>query len=224
MDALFDKFSADYDDWYNTPVGKFIDTLETESLYSLLNLRDRQKVLDVCCGTGNFSVKLAKIGCEVTGLDISEKMIEIAESKNKKGNFNITLLRGDCSTISLRNNYYDAVISMAGFEFVENPGAAYKNLMKYLKPGGQFIIGAIQKGSEWQKLYSSSQGTVYEYAKFLSFEDIKNIDAAAFSDKRECLFIPPLLAETEYNKENELKFKEKNAIGGFICVEFKKPE
>jgi ubiquinone/menaquinone biosynthesis C-methylase UbiE len=222
MAALFDNFSTDYDDWYNTPAGKFIDAVETESLYSLLKPQGNQKILDVCCGTGNFSVKLARMGCKVTGIDVSEEMLRRAESKIEKENLNIELLKGDCSIISLHNNYYDSIISMAGFEFINDSNTAHKNLTKYLKIGGQFIIGTIQKNSEWQKLYSSLKGTVYEHARFLSFDEIKNMDLYSFSDKKECLFIPPGLNEAEYNKENEIKFKMKNTIGGFICVKFKK--
>ncbi|WP_132029753.1 class I SAM-dependent methyltransferase, partial [Keratinibaculum paraultunense] len=41
------------------------------------------KVLDVGCGTGNFSIKLAKMGCEVVGIDVSKEMLKVAEEKAK---------------------------------------------------------------------------------------------------------------------------------------------
>jgi ubiquinone/menaquinone biosynthesis C-methylase UbiE len=222
MAELFDNFYNGYDAWYDTPMGKFVDEVETDCLYSLFKPQGGQKILDVCCGTANFSVKFAKAGCNVTGIDISEKMLEIANEKIKREKLNVELIKEDCSTVSLRENYYDAIISMAGFEFIPTPISAYKNLLRFLKPNGYFIIGTIQKGSEWQKLYSSLKGTVYEYANFLTSDDLKNMDMTSFCDQQECLFIPPALNETEYNKTNEIKFKTQNVTGGFICVKFKK--
>lgn len=222
MAELFDDFCNEYDAWYNTPTGKFVDEVETDCLYSLLKPQSGQKILDVCCGTANYSVKLAKTGCNVTGIDISEKMLEVANEKIKKENLNIELIKGDCSTISLRENYYDSIISMAGFEFIRNQTTAYKNLVQFLKPDGYFIIGTIQKGGEWQKLYSSLKGTVYEHANFLTSDDLKNFDMVSFCDQQECLFIPPNLDEAEYNRENEIKYKTQNITGGFICARFRK--
>jgi ubiquinone/menaquinone biosynthesis C-methylase UbiE len=222
MEIIFDKFCDSYDSWYFTPMGKFIDALETDCLFSLFKPEKNQKVLDVCCGTANFSIKLAKAGSQVTGIDISGKMLEIAKEEIDEEKLDIKLIEGDCSTISLEADYYDVIISMAGFEFIKNPISAYKNIMKYLKPGGFLFIGTIQKGSEWQKLYSSLKGTVYEYANFLSSDDLKNMDTVSFCDKQECLFIPPGLEEIEYNEKNEAKYKTQNTTGGFVCVKFKK--
>ncbi|TCS85230.1 methyltransferase family protein, partial [Keratinibaculum paraultunense] len=39
--------------------------------------------MDVGCGTGNFSIKLAKMGCEVVGIDVSKEMLKVAEEKAK---------------------------------------------------------------------------------------------------------------------------------------------
>ncbi len=222
MEIIFDNFCDNYDSWYLTPMGKFIDEIETDCLFSLFQPKKNQKVLDVCCGTANFSIKLAKAGCQVTGLDISKKMLEIAKEKIDREKLDIKLIEGDCSTISLEENYYDAIISMTGFEFIKNPITAYRNIMKYLKPGGFLFLAAIQKGSEWQKLYSSLKGSVYEYANFLTFDDIKNFDISSYSDKNDCLFVPPGLNENEYNIDNETLFKKQKGIGGFVCVKFKK--
>jgi len=223
MEEIFDKFCDNYDSWYTTPMGNFLDEIETNCLFSLFQPQKDQRILDVCCGTGNFCIKLAKMGCKVTGIDISEKMLKMAKEKIEiEKTLDIKILKGDCTTILLKNNYYDSIISMAGFEFIKSPKNAFSNLMKYLKPYGSLTIGTIQKDSQWQKLYSSLKGSVYEHANFLSIDDIKNFDISSYSDNNECLFIPPGLSENEYNMKNETLYKTQNNIGGFICVKFKK--
>ena len=222
MEEIFDKYSDNYDSWYLTPMGKFIDDIETNCLFSLLQPQKDQKILDVCCGTANFSIKLARMGCKVTGIDISEKMLKFAKEKIEKEKLDINLLKDDCTTVLLEHNCYNSIISMAGFEFIKNPVIAFNNLMKYLKPNGSFIIGTIQSGSNWQKLYSSFKGSVYEYANFLSFDDIKKINISSYSNYSECLFVPPGLGENEYNIDNEALYKMQKNTGGFICVKFQK--
>lgn len=225
MDALFDRFFDGYDEWYGTDTGKFIDDLETNCAFSLLAPQSGQKILDVCCGTGNFSLKLAKMGCSVTGIDISERMLEAARQKALAQNLDITFIQADCLSVELPEAAFDSVLSMAGFEFLADPKAAYLHLMKFLKPGGILVIGTIQKGGDWEKLYTSPdfKGSAYEKARFLSFDDVKAFDPAAFSQKDECLFIPPGAEQENYTAENEALLKERRGSpGGFMCVLFVK--
>jgi ubiquinone/menaquinone biosynthesis C-methylase UbiE len=224
MGVLFDDFYADYDAWYNTAVGKCIDEIETRCAFSLLQPRTGQHILDVCCGTGNFSIKLAKMGCHVTGLDVSNNMLEAAKEKALQQQAAITFINSDCLAAALPEQY-DSILSMAGFEFLEDPQSVYNHLMQFLKPNGVLVIGTIQKGGEWEKLYSSGvfKGSVYEHARFLSLEDVHNLGAADLGASEECLFIPPGLGDEEYNIAHENRLKSQHATpGGFICVQFRK--
>ncbi|HLV09456.1 MAG TPA: hypothetical protein VKY40_04540, partial [Halanaerobiales bacterium] len=61
---IFNQQEAqDYDEWYETRAGALIDQLETELVFRLLKPSRGEKILDAGCGTGNFSIKLAKKGC-----------------------------------------------------------------------------------------------------------------------------------------------------------------
>ncbi|GHT87813.1 ubiquinone biosynthesis protein UbiE [Spirochaetia bacterium] len=223
MNAIFDEYSRGYDSWYNTVLGAFVDTLETECAFSLLQPKRGMRVLDAGCGTGNFTIKLAKMGVSVVGIDISSSMLQLAEEKNVKNNLNSTFMNADCETISFdKNAQFDGIISIAAFEFMENPLNVYTNLKQYLKIGAPFVIGTIQKGSDWHTLYASSpfKDTVYAKANFLSLENIQSFDRECYINSTQCLFIPP--NEKEYNRELETKYKRTIERGGFLCVKFLK--
>jgi ubiquinone/menaquinone biosynthesis C-methylase UbiE len=221
--AIFDEYFTDYDSWYNTASGAFADTLETECMFSLLQPKKGMKILDAGCGTGNFSIKLAKMGVSVVGIDISLSMLKLAHEKNVNNNLDITFMNADCETITFDDKVqFDGIISISAFEFMENPINAYNNLKKYLKIGAPFVIGIIQKGSDWHKLYTSPQfkDAVYAKANFLSLEDVMSFDRNGYVDSKQCLFIPP--DEKEYNMELENNYKEIILKGGFLCVKFLK--
>lgn len=224
MKNVFDKFSDGYDDWYSTKMGAFIDQLESEAALALLKPEKRQRILDVGCGTGNFSIKLAKLGCDVTGIDISEKMLDIARSNAEKTGVSIDFRHMDVSNIQLQSAVFDGVISMAAFEFVENPLDAYSCMLSVLKTNGIMVIGTIQEGSLWQELYCSDvfKDSAYAFARFKSKQDLISLDDGNFDASVECLFIPPGLEESQYTLENETKYKSLTKLGGFLCVSFSK--
>ena len=58
--------ARNYDSWYETKQGRFIDLVETEAAFDWITLSPGAKVLDAGSGTGNFSIKLAEHGYLVT--------------------------------------------------------------------------------------------------------------------------------------------------------------
>jgi 2-polyprenyl-3-methyl-5-hydroxy-6-metoxy-1,4-benzoquinol methylase len=106
--------------------------------------------------------------CQVAGVDISNNVLEVAKEKALKQNIAVKFINSDCLSVELQENYYDSILSMTGFEFLEDIKSVYNHLMKFLKPNGSLVIGTIQKGSDWAKLYTSHifKDTVYDYAKF----------------------------------------------------------
>src|SRR5258707_14236245 len=84
VNQLFTRIAARYD---------LINDLQSFGLHrhwkkrvvSEAGPRNGDKALDVCCGTGDIALGLARKGAEVTGLDFSEKMLEIARERQSKG-------------------------------------------------------------------------------------------------------------------------------------------
>ena len=86
------------------------DELNNPATFKLLgNVRGRL-VLDLACGEGYNTRILAGKGAEVTGVDFSEKMIELAEKEEKKEKLGIRYLPADASDLSqLPSSHFDIV-------------------------------------------------------------------------------------------------------------------
>jgi ubiquinone/menaquinone biosynthesis C-methylase UbiE len=222
---MFDEKAPTYDGWYQTRLGAFVDEVETKLAFDMFSPEPGMNILDVGCGTGNFSIKLAQKGCKVTGIDISEKMLEIAKHKVKEHGFEIDFHKMDIYKLDFPDNHFDAVFSMAAFEFIHDLEAAYSELMRVLKPGGLLLIGTIHKNSGWGKRYLESakrSDSIFRFADFKNLEDLLELDKDNLLKSGECLFIPPDAKEDEISWEEEKRLYSVNR-GGFICALWEKP-
>jgi ubiquinone/menaquinone biosynthesis C-methylase UbiE len=103
---------------------------------------DGERVLDVGCGFGDTTLRLAKrVGRkgEAVGVDCAENFIRLAEAEARKaGVSNARFFVGDVEGEDLRGPY-DHAFGRFGTMFFEMPGAAMRNVRKALKPGGSFM-------------------------------------------------------------------------------------
>ena len=217
---VFDNVSNVYDEWYETKLGKHVDSVESECAFSLFKIKKGMRILDIGCGTGNFSIKLAKKGCRVTGIDLSEKMLDLAREKTARENLLINYYSMSVYNIKFPAGHFDAVFSMATFEFVEDMQKAINEVFRVCKNKGQIMIGTINRDSKWGELYNSEEfqkSTVFKYAQLRTLDELKQLKSDRMVKTAECLYIPPDLKEQEISmaKEEELSKTERP---GYFCI------
>jgi len=101
-----------------------------------------KKVLDLGCGTGIHAVTLTKSGYNVVGLDLSEKMLDIARRKAEREGLTIKFMQGDMREIDFKEEF-DAVISVGTFEGLltdDDVRGTLKGVHRSLVKGGLFIF------------------------------------------------------------------------------------
>jgi len=103
-------FGQDYIDVYTHRSEKeavaFIDTLE-----KILSLKPEHKILDLCCGTGRYSLALAQRGYQVTGIDLSSRLINLAEKRSGELGVKIDFIVKDMRDIPF-SDYFDGILNM----------------------------------------------------------------------------------------------------------------
>ncbi len=99
-------------------------------------IRAGQKVLDVCCGTGVVSVTAARLGAQVTGLDLTPELLQRARENASIGGLEIDWHEGDVEKLPFGDATFDAVLSQFGHIFAPRPEIAIAEMLRVLKPGG----------------------------------------------------------------------------------------
>lgn len=128
---------SDKYDFINNLMSFGMQILVKRNCIKLLNPNSQDKILDLCTGTGDFAriIKSLQPDSAVTGIDFSEKMLEIA--KNKGGEINY--IQHDITNLPFRDNEFDIATIGFGLRNIQNTPQAISEIHRVLKPGGKFL-------------------------------------------------------------------------------------
>lgn len=164
---VFDSMAASYDAWYDTLRGRTYDTLEKKVVDKLLPPVTRgNELLDVGCGTGHWSAFFAGQGFRVTGVDVSEKMINIARSKVIPG---AAFQVADADELPFEDGWFDVVAAITTLEFVSSPEGVVKEMVRCTKhPGGAILAGVLNPDARVNRDRKAKGKEPYASARFFS--------------------------------------------------------
>lgn len=141
--AMFDHISPRYD-FLNHLLSLNIDKLWRRKTVKTIAMHHPRQILDLATGTADLALQLAKTLPEshITGLDLSEKMLEIGKRKiEEQGLENrIHLQQGDAAHLSFAANTFDAVTIAFGVRNFENLTDSLKEILRVMKTDGQLCI------------------------------------------------------------------------------------
>jgi ubiquinone/menaquinone biosynthesis C-methylase UbiE len=110
-----------------------------------------QTVLEVACGTGRVSLRLAEEGVEIVGADLDEDMLQVARRKGENVS-NIRWVRGDMRTLDLGETFGLIIVPGHSFQFMLTPEdqvQALATFKRHLKPGGLLLIHLDHQSVDW---------------------------------------------------------------------------
>ena len=150
VEEMFDKIAFRYD-FLNRFLSAGIDVRWRKKAIKELASIQPKNILDVATGTGDFAVTSYKIlkPEQITGIDISEGMLEIGRKKIKNLGLEgkIRLLNGDSEAIFFKDSSFDAVTVAFGVRNFENLEGGLSEIYRVLKPGGKLVILEFSKPS-----------------------------------------------------------------------------
>ena len=127
---------------------------------ALSKIKEGDTVIDLGSGAGFDAFIVSPLVGEsgkVIGIDLSDEMLDLAETNAKKGNYtNIAFVKGDIEQLPLEGNIADHGISNCVINLSQNKGDVYKEAYRVLKKGGELSISDIVLEKELPDFIKSS--------------------------------------------------------------------
>jgi ubiquinone/menaquinone biosynthesis C-methylase UbiE len=196
-------------------------------------IKEGDNILDLGSGAGNDCfVARAIVGenGKVTGLDMTEQMINKARKNCAKLNFgNVEFVHGDIEKMPFDDKLFDVVISNCVLNLVPDKTKAFREIFRVLKPGGHFCVSdVVIKGTLSEKMQKDAEmyaGCVSGASEMTEY--LKIIENSGFLKlkvhKQKEISLPESLL-SEYSNENELNSFHTGDTGIFsITVSATKP-
>jgi ubiquinone/menaquinone biosynthesis C-methylase UbiE len=140
--------------WYNAQAKFYsarrdsFDGGHVRCVAEALDSAARLRILDAACGTGLFSIGLARLapGWRLEGVDRAEKMLEVGRERAAKlGLANVTFTLGDVEALSFDDAAFDVVIASGLLPNLNQLDAAFREIRRVLRPDGRLFIVEIDR-------------------------------------------------------------------------------
>lgn len=188
-----------------------IDVLWRNTLVKWMNKDEPKAVLDVATGTGDLAIAVQKgTNAQVTGLDLSQQMLNVGIEKVKKLNLDskISMMKGDAENLPFEDNKFDAVSVAFGVRNFENLTKGLSELRRVVKQGSSVYILEFSKVEGFMApLY------MFYFKNILPF-----IGKMVSKDHRAYTYLPDSVNAFPYGE----KMKKILLDTGFSKVEFRK--
>ena len=158
-------------------------------------------VLELACGTGQLSFRMAEKAGKWTATDYSENMVEEAKKSQKYDSKNLFFEQADATKLQYESESFDVVLIANALHIMPSPGEALKEISRVLKKGGLIIAPTFvyDKGYRKAKIWFMEKAGFKTFNKWKSDEYKSYVEQHGFSTKafeiikgnplKECLYI-----------------------------------
>ena len=144
IEEYYDKRSSSYDSTFDMLYFKVFDVITWKYIEPYVPVDSDALVLDAGGGTGRWAIRMARKGCKVISMDVSENMLEIAAEKVKEEGLQhkITIKKGDITKTGYADETFDMILCEHTLFLFKEPDILIRELKRVLKRKAQLIISA----------------------------------------------------------------------------------
>lgn len=116
-------------------------TISTDQTLRVARVRPGERVLDLATGTGITAIAARERGAQVTGVDLTPELIEVARRKAADAGFeDIDFREGDAEALPFADAAFDVVLSTCGHMFAPDQEKVASELARVTRPGGRVVF------------------------------------------------------------------------------------
>jgi len=220
MGYVFDfNDAAAYDQWLNKDGNQRIIDLENRLLVEMLHPRFGERLLDIGCGAGASLMPFLGKGIQLTGVDPSPYMLDIAR---KRVGHQVDLHRAHAEDLPFEDNSFDYATLCLSLEFADDHKKTLEEACRVAKDGvfvgilNKYALKALQR-----RIRGIFKSTIYNRARFFSIGEIKYLFTSLLGDvpitwQTTCHF--PGMTNPLIDRFEKSKFVRKSPFGAFAGI------
>ncbi|MGJ3236055.1 methyltransferase domain-containing protein [Marivirga sp.] len=201
----FDKIALEYDKWFDL----HSNTFQSELVALQKFITRKEKGAEIGVGTGRFAAALGIWD----GIEPSENMAKLAKERG------IRVKSGSAEELSYDSGEFDFLLMVTVDCFLDDVEKAYREALRVLKPGGNLIIGLLDREGHIVKKYLSekSEDSIYRQARFHTVEEtLKMLTKSGFNNFEICQTL--MEAEPSEVEQPQCGY----GSGGFVVIKAQK--
>jgi SAM-dependent methyltransferase len=111
-----------------------------DRLVELADVRPGERVLDVATGTGNVALLAAARAAQVTGVDLTPELFDVAQARAVEQQLQLELVVGDAEELPFPDRSFDVVLSAFGVQYAPRRETTVAELVRVCRPGGRIAV------------------------------------------------------------------------------------
>jgi len=223
MGYVFDfQDAGSYDVWLDQAKNRYCLDLEIRLMLDLLAPQKGQRILDIGCGTGISLEPLLDQGLQLTGIDPSPYMLDIAAGRL---GCKVDLHRGAAEDLPFEDNSFDSAVFFTSLEFMDRPAKAIEEACRVAKD--TVILCVLNRYAPLnmaRRLKSFVSPGIYMHAHFFTIWELKRILTAILGKvpvKWRTTVQCPVACNRVTGYFENLKLVQRSCFGTMICMKIK---
>jgi ubiquinone/menaquinone biosynthesis C-methylase UbiE len=218
-----------YARWKESCLGALTERIEEDAIFRLAGDLGGKRVLDLGCGDGTYSIAAFQRDAHVTGVDISNAMLESARRRAAACGASVDWCQASAESIPYDPGTFDFVLAVTILCFIKNPLQAVQEVSRVMRPGGSFVIGELGRYSAWalsRRVRGWLGSSMWRDTHFWTLGELQRLlQQAGFrvTASRACVYYPPFNLAARIVGEHDHAFSFLGQVGAaFVAVRAEK--
>lgn len=161
-----EEIARTHDKWLQSPVGYYIDRRRKQLIFDLLVPRSGETLLDVGCKMGHYLLFFRRKGCDVSGIDSSPRMLEMARKKlGERADF----YEGCGEDLPFSDNEFD-IVTITSLGCANDPRKSLREAIRVCR--GRIFLGVFNRYSLATSKWQSFHGQIESPSSLLSIYEL----------------------------------------------------